>query len=189
MAFLSYQPRNFELSSIAYSRKCAHMKKVACRDIISGELRNFPAGMLEFRVSVYALIIENGCLLLLPQWGRWGLPGGALEKGESFSEAVKREVREETGFVIEVERFVAVGTDCYLDPLSSDPYHSILFFCCAQVVGGVLSAAGQDAGEALSGGMPEWLPIETLPRLKFCMAIDHVSLVQRALNAAMLEIV
>jgi 8-oxo-dGTP diphosphatase len=165
------------------------MKKVACRDIKSGELRNFRPGMLEFRVSVYALIIENGCLLLLPQWGRWGLPGGAIEKGESFSEAVKREVREETGLVIEVERFVAMSTDFYLDPLSNDPYHGILFFCSAQVVGGALSAAGQDAGEALSGGMPEWLPIAVLPRLKFCMAIDHESLVQRVLSGATLEIV
>ena len=45
--------------------------------------------------------------------GRWALPGGAIETGETAAEAVVREVGEETGYVIEVLRIVGV----YSDPL------------------------------------------------------------------------
>ena len=36
----------------------------------------------------------------------WGFPGGALEIGESYDEAVVREVREETGIDINVKKLI-----------------------------------------------------------------------------------
>ncbi len=41
----------------------------------------------------------------------WGLPGGYVEPGESVSEAAQREVKEETGFSIELGRLVGVYSD------------------------------------------------------------------------------
>ena len=43
--------------------------------------------------------------------GRWGLPGGYVEIGESVSAALCREVREETGVEIEPGRLVGVYSD------------------------------------------------------------------------------
>jgi ADP-ribose pyrophosphatase YjhB (NUDIX family) len=40
--------------------------------------------------------------------GRWCLPGGAMEAGESISEACAREVLEETGLVVKVGRLIGV---------------------------------------------------------------------------------
>ena len=42
--------------------------------------------------------------------GRWCAPGGAMDPGESASEACVREVLEETGLVVEVKRLIGVYT-------------------------------------------------------------------------------
>jgi 8-oxo-dGTP pyrophosphatase MutT (NUDIX family) len=43
--------------------------------------------------------------------GRWGLPGGTHEAGESIAETVVREVKEETGITVEVVRMVGIYTN------------------------------------------------------------------------------
>jgi len=58
-------------------------------------------------VGVSALIVRDGLVLLVrrgkePFTGFWSLPGGRVEPGETMQDAVKREVREETGLDIEV---------------------------------------------------------------------------------------
>ena len=51
-----------------------------------------------YRVSTKALITkENKILLIMEPDGRWELPGGGLEVGESFESGIKREVNEELG--------------------------------------------------------------------------------------------
>lgn len=57
---------------------------------------------------------ENRCLVLRRSAsnrfnvGRWELPGGKVNAGETLGEALQREVREETGLEIELDR--AVGS-------------------------------------------------------------------------------
>lgn len=58
--------------------------------------------LLGTRVSVVALIVRKGRVLLtkrstILEGGKWCLPGGAIKFGESPEEAVRRELREETG--------------------------------------------------------------------------------------------
>ena len=63
-----------------------------------------------FRISVSALIFKDTMILLARRRdiGWWNLPGGGMEIGETVQEAVVREVREETGLLIEVEQLVGV---------------------------------------------------------------------------------
>jgi ADP-ribose pyrophosphatase YjhB (NUDIX family) len=78
--------------------------------------RYFAADPTEVRLSVSAVVRgrPDGREILLMQRsdnGHWGLPGGYLEAGESVVHATAREVREETGWSVEVGRLVGVYSD------------------------------------------------------------------------------
>ena len=61
-------------------------------------------------VSVAALVTnEAGEILLVNSpWRGWEYPGGLIEPGETFEEALHREVREESGVEIEITGFVGI---------------------------------------------------------------------------------
>jgi len=64
------------------------------------------------RVGVYGLLIEKDRLLMIkksrgPYKGRYDLPGGKIEDGESLEVALKREFMEEVGLEIEIGDFIA----------------------------------------------------------------------------------
>jgi 8-oxo-dGTP diphosphatase len=60
------------------------------------------------------ILKEPGPQLLLvkrvkqPEAGTWSIPGGALEFGETFEAAIKREVKEETGLDVEIVKLLRV---------------------------------------------------------------------------------
>ncbi|MCR4322914.1 MAG: NUDIX domain-containing protein [Candidatus Azambacteria bacterium] len=63
------------------------------------------------KVSVNCIIVKDGKVLLVQQnrpedvRGKWSVPGGKVNQEETFEDAVKREVKEETGLnVIGSER-------------------------------------------------------------------------------------
>lgn len=61
-------------------------------------------------VSVAAMVTnEKGEILLVKSpWRGWEYPGGLIEPGETFQEALHREVREEAGVEIEITGFVGI---------------------------------------------------------------------------------
>ncbi|HZV26654.1 MAG TPA: NUDIX domain-containing protein [Acidothermaceae bacterium] len=61
--------------------------------------------------AVGAIAVRDGALLLIrrghaPSRGRWSLPGGRVEPGETAREALVREMAEETGLTVEVGELV-----------------------------------------------------------------------------------
>lgn len=55
-----------------------------------------------FRISIKALILnqDKEFLLIREDDGRWEIPGGGLEFGEKFEDALRREIKEEMGLTI-----------------------------------------------------------------------------------------
>ena len=81
-------------------------------------------------VATVGAIIESpgGEILLIRthKWrGRLGLPGGKIERGETQEQALRRELREETGLEVRDVRFLMVQ-DCIDSPEFYRPMHMLL---------------------------------------------------------------
>jgi 8-oxo-dGTP pyrophosphatase MutT (NUDIX family) len=116
---------------------------------------------------VSALIFDAAGAVLLQRRddnGRWGLPGGAVDPGETVAAAIRREVREETGLEIEPQRLIGVYSDPAGHQVMAYPdgnvthFVSLAFEC--RVVGGVL-ACGAESLE-LGWFAPAALPADTM---------------------------
>ena len=96
--------------------------------------------MLNFAI---ACICEKDGQILLQRRAKenaWGFPGGALELGESAEEAVIREVFEETGLHVEVDRLLGVYSKYDETYPNGDRAQPITISFCCSVVGGKLTS-------------------------------------------------
>ncbi|HTP55494.1 MAG TPA: NUDIX hydrolase [Thermoplasmata archaeon] len=124
-------------------------------------------------LTVDAVWIDRGRILLVrrgrpPFEGRWALPGGFVEPGETVEAAVARELREETGLRARPAELVGVYSDPARDPRG--PTVSVVF----RMVGRARRPrGGDDAADAA------WQPLANAHGLAF----DHDRIVADAVRA------
>jgi ADP-ribose pyrophosphatase YjhB (NUDIX family) len=129
------------------------------------------------QVAVGAIVLDADGRVLLVERGRppgeglWSVPGGRLERGETLAQAVAREVREETGLVVEVGALA-----CVVERMGDD-FHYVILDYVARVIGGTLSA-GDDARDARFVDEAELAGLRTTDGL--CSVIERA----RATHAA-----
>ena len=102
-------------------------------------------------VGVGGVALVDGRVLLIkrrfePLAGRWSLPGGALEVGETLAEGLAREMKEETGLDVEVGPVVDVFDRITRDPDGRTRFHYVLVDYLCRPRGGE-PVAGSDVSE------------------------------------------
>ena len=119
---------------------------VESRQVAKSPNREYPEAPI---VGVGAVVVDQGRVLLVqrgrePMKGKWSLPGGMLELGESLTEGVLREIREETGLTVEVLELIDLLDRVHRQASPEGErvrYHYVIADYLCRVVGGALQAA------------------------------------------------
>ena len=119
--------------------------------------------------GVGGIIQKDGKVLLVkrgkePNKGKWTVPGGVVEVGETLHDAVKREVMEECSIDVEVERVVDTFDAIGRDDEGRVRYHFVIIDFMARYVSGEIRA-GSDAEECRWVTPGELVGLETTPSL------------------------
>jgi 8-oxo-dGTP pyrophosphatase MutT (NUDIX family) len=134
------------------------------------------------RVAAYAVVVAQDRLLLTQLAGhtgapgRWNLPGGGLDPGESPTAGVVREVAEETGQVVDEVRLVDVMTQHWVGRAARglEDYHAVRLLHtarCARPTRPVVHDVGGSTSDA------RWVRLDELS------SVSVVASVRAALRA------
>jgi len=111
----------------------------------------------EFTIGAFGLITNEKDEILLVHrndYDLWNLPGGAMESGESPWSAVIREVKEETGFDVEIMGMQGIYSKTGEDDL-------VFSFSC-EIIGGEKTL--NEEASAIEFFAIEDIPINTSPK-------------------------
>jgi 8-oxo-dGTP diphosphatase len=117
-------------------------------------------------VAVGAIVVAAGTLLMVrrghpPEAGRWSVPGGRVELGETLALALEREVREETGVDVRCGSFVG-----WVERISPAGHFVILDFEASPRGDRQPPQAGSDAAEVA------WVPLDEVAGLALVSGLE-----------------
>ncbi len=117
------------------------------------------------RPTVSAIIAKDGKVLLCkratgPCKGKWDLPGGFLEEGESAEEGLRREMREELGVEIKIEKLIGVIGPTHYRFDGQDNYNMDIYYL-AEPIGEPKPVSNSEVAEIA------WFDPDKLPEMAF----------------------
>ncbi len=128
------------------------------------------------RVGVGAVILDGPRVLLVkrggqPSAGKWSLPGGLVDLGETTVEAIAREVAEECGLQISIAGLAGIVDRVVRDGDGRVRYHYVLVDYLAYPRAGT-AVAGSDAADV------QWVDVDAVERLDITDGL--VDMIRRA---------
>ena len=119
------------------------------------------------RSAVFSVIDGRPHILMVRETadGRWTLPGGWIDLGESPAYAAEREVLEETGLKVTAEKLAAVFDKRRHDHPPA-PHHAYLLFFMCRLESGSLTPSIETSEVG-------WFPSDGLPELSRGRATDN----------------
>ena len=92
-------------------------------------------------LAVGTIVVRNGHVLLArrgkpPSQGKWSVPGGAVDVGESLEDAARREIREECGIEVELTDTIEVIQRVTRDETQRVRFHYVIVDYVARWAGG-----------------------------------------------------
>jgi ADP-ribose pyrophosphatase YjhB (NUDIX family) len=127
-------------------------------------------------VGVGAVILDGRRVLLVkrggqPSAGKWSLPGGLVELGETTTEAIAREVAEECGLRIRIGGLAGIVDRVVRDDAGRVRYHWVIVDYLAYPEAGT-AVAGSDAADV------QWIEVDAVERLDITDGL--VDMIRRA---------
>ena len=127
---------------------------------------------LELSVHIYGIAIENGKILISPQYDGYDFPGGTAEKGETHIDTLVREVKEETGYLVEPIELLNIYTSFFHHTKKNKYYQSYLIYYLVKIVDGKISNEGFDEDEKEYAKTAKWVNIEELNKMRHANSIN-----------------
>ena len=134
---------------------------------IDGKSYSVDSAELIFNPAVYGVVIRDGQVLLLPTNGRFAVPGGSIEMGENHIVALKREIKEETGFDVEPVRLMNVYTSLYKSFKTGKNFHCLQLFYLCRVVDGSNDMPHLTEDEKQYLKPAQWFPVQDLGNMQY----------------------
>ena len=89
------------------------------------------SGYITPKVDVRGAVVHEGRILLIQERadGRWAMPGGWADLGNAPASVAEREVWEESGYRVQVEKVVAVLDANRIEPMEFYHAYKVIFLC------------------------------------------------------------
>jgi ADP-ribose pyrophosphatase YjhB (NUDIX family) len=99
----------------------------------------------------------------------WSIPSGVMEKGETFEECCKREIEEETGYIVDIVQELQIKKGCYLE---HNVKHEVHYFL-VEAIGG--SRKIQDPDHLIYD--IQWISLDALKIIELTFPEDREYLI------------
>lgn len=158
---LAYSQNPFDLDRYRQLQQLSaeivsHQTQLSAEDVQTSF--KLQAGYATPKVDIRGAVIVDGKILMVRELtdGKWSLPGGWADLGDSPADMVIREVYEESGYHVQPRKLVGVFNGNLIDPLDFYHAYKLVFLC---------TITGGEARTSFESPEVDWFPINELPEL------------------------